>query len=134
MGEPQEDVDPVEVTLNVLTGDGHGQAEVRALLAWLREEDELRGAALHFGGEVREDQMGIDVETLTVILGPAGAGASLLSAVNAFLATRRSVKVRVEGPKGVVELDGQMTRGDARDHIERAGEMTGLTTPLDAPS
>jgi hypothetical protein len=122
----------MKATLSVLSAEADGSVEVRMLLAWLRDEQELRGAKLRLDGAVRPERMGIDAETLIAILGPAGAGAALLSAISAFLASRRNVKVRVEGPRGAVELDARMSADDTSRHIHAAGIMTGLIPAPDA--
>ncbi|MFC7534752.1 hypothetical protein [Actinoplanes sp. GCM10030250] len=124
----------MEAALKVLHADGDSAAEVRKLLAWLRDEPDLHGARLRLDGVVHEERMGIDVETITAILGPAGAGAALISAVSAFLTTRRNVKIRVEGPQGAIDLDARMSAGDIDRHLRQAGTMTGLVPAPDATS
>jgi hypothetical protein len=82
----------------------------------------------------RSDRMGVDVETLTAVLGPAGAGAAMVSAICAWLGTRRNVKLRVEGPAGVAEFDARMGADQARRMLAVMGGMTGLTPPPNAAS
>ncbi|MEV6300149.1 hypothetical protein AB0M02_12165 [Actinoplanes sp. NPDC051861] len=125
----------MEATIRVLGEDGDSSAEVRRLLAWLRDEPDLRGSGLRLDGVVREEEMGLDAEMIMAVLGPAGAGAALLSAISAFLTARgprNNVRIRVEGPDGSVELDARMKTDDIDDFLRRTGAMTGLAQAPDA--
>jgi hypothetical protein len=117
----------VEARITVLDNDGG--SDLRSLLAWLRADEDLRGSRLRLDGVVQDGHMGVDVEMLTAILGP-GSGAALMTAIGAYLGSRRRVRIRVEGPKGSVELDGQ---AGAATHnlLADACVMTGLMPSSD---
>lgn len=108
-----------------------GAETLRSLMAWLQQEDELRGRLRPASSsDAAEGTMGAGVfDVLTVALGSGGAGAVFARSLSAWLVNRRTdVRVTVEragGDKVVVDL--RRSRDDLPELIR---EIRGL---IDGP-
>lgn len=93
--------------------------DLRALYAWLNDEDALRGRVRTVSQPIGAQDLGSLPELLTVALGAGGAGTVLASSLKTWLQTRRSsVKITVESAGRTVTLDLQ-TVGEVAPLIEQ---------------
>lgn len=87
--------------------------DLTSLLAWLRDEDELRG---HVGQQVApipEGHMGATTDALTVMLGSGGAVTTLLGSIAVWLKNRRSdVTVELSLGDRKIRVDGKRIKND----------------------
>jgi hypothetical protein len=91
------------------------EADLRSLCNWLRQADELRGSRVErVAAPIRPGQMGGVSDALVVALGTGGAGVVLAQSISVWLQTRvADIKVKITGPKGTAEIDGQRIRDPA---------------------
>jgi hypothetical protein len=88
----------VAVRLDDVTSD----EELRDLVRWLRDEDELRGRVDLEAAPPRQDQMGGPADAVVVVL-TSGTASALVTSLFAWLSHRRDVRrvnVTVEGASG----------------------------------
>jgi hypothetical protein len=117
----------MEASISIVHGDE--TAEIRSLTQWLRQED--MDAAISLAGAPAPGEMGVDAETIRAVIESGTAAAALITSIGAWLNTRRQVKLRVEGPKGVIDLESARTGADLDRLLEDVGRKTGLV-PGDA--
>lgn len=96
--------------------------ELRSLLAWMQQDDALRGRVRMQHAPVGSEDMGGLLDALMVALGTSGVAAALSGSLSAWISQRRSdVKFTVTAPNGrTVDVDAK--RVDARalaNDIER---------------
>lgn len=85
--------------------------DARSLLDWLRRDRKLRARVELATDSPSPNQLGALTDTLSVVLGPGGVGVALVAALSVWLrGCRTDVTVRIEGPRGVVELDVRRAR------------------------
>lgn len=93
--------------LSIRTDDAD---ELRSLLAWLQQDDALRGRVRLQRAPVGSEEMGGLLDALTVALGSGGVAATALSgSISTWISQRRAdVKLTVTAPNGrCVEIDAQ---------------------------
>lgn len=97
---------------------------LRALLAWLKQEDELRGRVRMAPTTPAPGEMGAITDTLTVALGGGGAVTVLLTSVSSWMRSRRSdVSVEVTVGERKVALEAKRVKAgpdELRELIESA--------------
>jgi hypothetical protein len=83
--------------------------ELRSLLAWLQQDDALRGRVRMQNTPVGPEEMGGLLDALTVVLGTSGVAAALSGSVSTWISQRRSdVKLTVTAPNGrSVDVDAK---------------------------
>lgn len=83
--------------------------ELRSLLAWLQQDDALRGLVDMQNTPVGREEMGGLLDALTVVLGTSGVAAALSGSLSTWISQRRSdVKLTVTTPNGrSVEIDAK---------------------------
>jgi Effector Associated Constant Component 1 len=95
----------MEALIRVAGGDAD---ELRELLRWLGDEQELRGRARLVHAPVGESDLGGVVDAVSVAVGAGGAGTVLASALITWLQTRRTaVRLLVRRGDHTVVLDLQ---------------------------
>jgi hypothetical protein len=98
----------MDLTLSVV-GDDSGR-DARALLDWLRRDNDLRGQVTLYSTAPSADEMGLGGDVVAVAFGPEGAFAALAAALSVWLRSRtRDVTVRISGKRGSVEVDVRRT-------------------------
>jgi hypothetical protein len=92
--------------LSIRTDDAD---ELRSLLAWLQQDDALRGRVRMQNTPVGPEEMGGLLDALTVVLRTSGVAAALSGSVSTWISQRRSdVKLTVTAPNGrSVDVDAK---------------------------
>ncbi|GAA3052862.1 effector-associated constant component EACC1 [Actinokineospora globicatena] len=92
--------------------------DLRELANWLRDEDELRGRVRLRNAPVREGDMGVGIDALTIALGSGGAGTVLIRSVLTYLTTRRkAVVVDLELKDGDKSFSAKLTNESHLDEV-----------------
>jgi hypothetical protein len=100
---PQGGRGPVDALIRVIDGDAE---IVESLAGWLASERELRGAVRTVSGPMKETQLGVATEMITVALGSGGAGTVLASSLVTWLKARTTAaKLTVKSGDRLVELE-----------------------------
>ncbi|HEX4703317.1 MAG TPA: hypothetical protein VH352_14410 [Pseudonocardiaceae bacterium] len=87
--------------------------DLASLLAWLRDEDELRGRVSRRVAPIAQGDMGAATDALTVMVGSGGAVTVLLGSIAVWLKTRRSdVTVRFVLGDRKIEVDTKRIKND----------------------
>jgi outer membrane lipoprotein SlyB len=113
-------------------GTGNDPDQLRSLLDWLRQDDEVRGR-LSFAPRCTPSggQMGGVVDVLTVALGSGGAGAALAGALSTWLASRKvEIELTLTGPGGNRLV---LKARHGRDVAEVVRELERLVNPPERP-
>jgi hypothetical protein len=119
-----------EPRFQISTGDDPD--DLRSLMAWLRQEDELR-KRLSFEPGFRPSggEMGGVVDMLTIALGSGGAGAVLAGSLSTWLANRSAdIELTLTGRDGRKLV---LNAHRVRDVPELLREMERLIQPPDQP-
>lgn len=92
--------------------DGAAADETRSLLAWLAEEDELRGRVIPQEGPPVPGTLGPVLDGLVVALGSGGAATGLTTALVAWIRGRHGdVTVKATRPDGAsLEISTKLVR------------------------
>jgi hypothetical protein len=95
------------VDITIAVESDQGEADLRSLQQWLLREPGLRQVPLTRPAAVpRQGDMGAFSDILLASLGGGGAGAVLANSVSVWLQSRvKQVRVRIEGPRGSVEVE-----------------------------
>ncbi|MFI9201189.1 hypothetical protein [Streptomyces sp. NPDC053048] len=101
--------------IRITVESGQGEADLRSLEEWLLRSRGLRRTPITRPAPViRPDDMGAVSDILMVSLGAGGAGAVLANAVSVWLQNRVThVKVRIESPRGSVDVEAGNIRNPA---------------------
>jgi hypothetical protein len=87
--------------------------DLLSLLAWLRDEDELRGHVSQRVAPIQEGHMGAATDALTVMLGSGGAVTVLFGSIAVWLRNRRSdVTVELSLGNRKIRVDGKRIKSD----------------------
>ena len=87
--------------------------DLTSLLAWLRDEDDLRGHVSRRTAPIQRGDMGAVTDSLTVMLGSGGAVTVLVSSIAVWLKTRRSdVTVHLTLGDRTIQVDGKRIKSN----------------------
>jgi hypothetical protein len=87
--------------------------DLASLLAWLRDEDELRGHVSRRVAPIQHGHMGAVTDALTVMVGSGGAVTVLLGSIAVWLKNRRSdVTVQLSLGDRKIQVDGKRIKSD----------------------
>ena len=116
--------------VSITTGDAD---DLRALRAWLTDEDALRGRITAREAPAKPEKLGPVLEALVVAVGPGGAAVALVTGIVAWLRQQRGdLTLRVERPDGSsFEIAAQRVKG--LDMPALRAEIERLTDQIDPP-
>lgn len=141
-GQPPGDASPGTMTTGyatdvkvdlLISGEG-GQAaadELRSLLDWLDNEDELRGRARLVATPPQPGQMGAGIESLLVALAPGGLVTVFAAVVTTWIRSRSgSVSIELSRPDGLkLRFEAKNARALPPERVdELAHQVAGLLT------
>jgi Effector Associated Constant Component 1 len=111
--------DVVNARLSV--GGTESGGDLEKLAEWLRQEPELRGWVKPAGSKPAEGELGVLDEALVAAVGSGGAVSVLITALQAFLRTRRRADftITVEGPGGKRTIDAKNVRDETAELLLR---------------
>lgn len=93
------------MTVRISINDDNGD-QLRALYAWLGDEQELRGRVRLLGAMPGSTELGAVTDALVVALGAGGAGTVLATSLVAWVKSRRTTAhLTIETPELRVEFD-----------------------------
>jgi Effector Associated Constant Component 1 len=111
--------DVVEVRLSVDGTESDGELE--RLAEWLRQEPELRGRVKPTDAKPIDGELGVLGEALVAAVGGGGAISVLITALQAFLTTRKrsDFTITVKGPGGKRTIIAKNVRDETAELLLR---------------